>query len=144
MGRPIFKSHYFNVDPEKYFYPGSAIKMPVAILALEKLNALNINGLTRKTAMLADSVRQQQSNAHLDTTTPDHTPTIERYIEKIFIANDHDAYNRLYEFLGQQYINERLRSIGAFNNSKIVHRLGSNDIIAEDDRQYQQGQIRCW
>jgi hypothetical protein len=35
---PSFKSYYFNVDSTKYFYPASTVKLPVALLALQKIN----------------------------------------------------------------------------------------------------------
>jgi hypothetical protein len=133
-GFPIFKSYSYQVDSEKYFYPGSSVKLPVAILALEKLNELKMDDLDWNTAMLVDSLRPPQSNAWVDSTTHDLKPTIKRYIEKIFSVSDNDAYNRLYEFLGQQYINERLRKIGAFTNSKITHRLESPSFNDDDNR----------
>src|SRR5689334_13849841 len=34
---PVFKNYYFNIDPGQYFYPASTVKMPTAILALQKL-----------------------------------------------------------------------------------------------------------
>src|SRR5580765_3761064 len=41
---PSFKNYYFNVDPNKYFYPASTVKMPIALLALQKLNELRLPG----------------------------------------------------------------------------------------------------
>src|SRR4051794_31650489 len=34
---PVFKNYYFNVNPQKYFYPASTVKMPVALMALQRL-----------------------------------------------------------------------------------------------------------
>ena len=39
-------------------------------------------------------------------------PTIAHYIKKILLVSDNDAFNRLYEFLGQQYINTTLHQMG--------------------------------
>ena len=39
-----FKSFTYNVDNNKYFYPASTVKMPVAILALQRLNEINASG----------------------------------------------------------------------------------------------------
>jgi hypothetical protein len=49
-------------------------------------------------------------------------PSIEHYIKKILLISDNDAFNRLYEFLGQEYINTSLASKG-FRNTGILHRL---------------------
>ncbi len=52
---PVFKTFQSNVDTNRYFYPASAVKMPIAFLAIEKLNNLNIEGLDKYTTMLTDS-----------------------------------------------------------------------------------------
>src|SRR5258705_7602327 len=38
---PSFKNYYLNVDPHRYFNPASVVKMPLAFLSLEKLNAMH-------------------------------------------------------------------------------------------------------
>ena len=47
--RPSFTSYTYGVDPARYFYPASTVKLPTALLALEKVNDLAIPGLTRDT-----------------------------------------------------------------------------------------------
>jgi hypothetical protein len=49
---------------------------------------------------------------------------MEDEIYKIFTISDNQASNRLFEFLGQDYINEKLDKKG-FKNSRIVHRLST-------------------
>jgi hypothetical protein len=128
--RPSFTSFYFNVDSARYFYPASTVKMPVALLALEKLNALGIEHLDMHTAMLTDSAYSGQSAALEDTTSESRMPSIAHYIKKIFLVSDNDAFNRLYEFVGQQRINERLKEMG-YEQSRIVHRL--NIFLSEEE-----------
>ena len=36
-GKPVFTDHSYHVDPNNYYYPASTVKLPVAILALQKL-----------------------------------------------------------------------------------------------------------
>ena len=102
-----FTSYTYNVDPSKYFYPASTVKMPV---------------------------RPNQTPSFVDETTESRQPNIERYIQKLFAVSDNNAYNRLYEFLGQDYINQTLRSKGAFTNSIINHRLSIPNLTPEDNR----------
>lgn len=52
---PSFKTHSYLVDSNQYFYCASLVKLPVSILALEKLNRLGLPGLTRQSPMLTDS-----------------------------------------------------------------------------------------
>jgi hypothetical protein len=59
----------------------------------------------------------------MDTTAVDSLPTIAHYAKKILVVSDNDAYNRLYEFLGQDYINEQLQKKG-YGSTQIFHRLG--------------------
>jgi len=46
---PSFTTHKFRVNPHEYFYPASTVKLPMAALALEKINKLSIPGLTSTT-----------------------------------------------------------------------------------------------
>src|SRR6266513_5734400 len=54
-GKAKFTDHYFNYNPGKYFYPASTVKLPVAILALQKLNKLKIPGLDKNTTMITEA-----------------------------------------------------------------------------------------
>jgi cell division protein FtsI/penicillin-binding protein 2 len=121
---------------DKYFYPASTVKMPVAILALQYINELNEQGIDIKPtdALVQYAQRPEQSDAIVDSTTTDKRPSIERYIEKIFAVSDNDAYNRLYEFLGPDYINQSLKKIGVFSTSTISHRVGVGGYNPEDNR----------
>jgi len=120
--RPSFKSFEYNVDPSTYFYPASTVKLPTVALALEKLNRLDRPGLKRDTTMLTLSAADYQTEAKRDKSSPTGLPSIAHYARKILLVSDNDAYNRLYEFLGQQELNESLRD-KAYNNTRIVHRL---------------------
>lgn len=124
--RPHFKSFSYRINPEWYFYPASTVKLPTAIFALEKLNELNIGGLTRKSTMITDSAFNGQTSVVKDPTAPDSLPTIEHYIKKILLVSDNDAYNRLYEFLGREELNLKLRKNGLIE-SRILNRLAIGD-----------------
>ena len=118
---PHFTTYSFNVDTARYFYPASTVKFPVAVLALEKLNEINNPRVTKHTPIYHDSVYSGQSRVKSDTTSEGGAPSIAHYIKKIFVASDNDAFNRLYEFIGQKEINEKLREKGY--HTRIVHRL---------------------
>lgn len=119
---PHFKNYYFHVSAGKYHNPASTVKLPVAVLALEKLQSLRSKGVDRNTTMLTDSTRSGQINVHVDTTAASGLPSIGHYVKEIFLISDNDAYNRLYEFVGQQRINERLQQMG-YKNTRIVRRF---------------------
>ncbi|WP_111668961.1 serine hydrolase [Algoriphagus litoralis] len=131
---PLMTTYEFNLDDERYFYPASTVKLPIAILALEWLEEQNIEGLTAKTIMLTDSVRPSQFPALVDSTSESGLPSIGHYIKKILLVSDNDAYNRLYELLGQDYINQKLKEKG-LNQTMINHRL-SMPMSPEENRQF--------
>ena len=43
---PSFTSYTYRLNEDEYFYPASTVKLPAAALALEKINALDLDGLT--------------------------------------------------------------------------------------------------
>ncbi|WP_157494163.1 serine hydrolase [Fulvivirga imtechensis] len=119
---PSFQSFYYNFDPDRYFYPASTVKMPVAFMALEKLNKMKVPGVDKYAAMLTDSAYSGQTAVLKDSTAATGLPAIAHYIKKLFIVSDNDAYNRLYEFVGQQEVNNKLKAKG-YDDSRIIHRL---------------------
>jgi hypothetical protein len=119
---PHFTSYSYGLNKTDYFYPASTVKLPAAILALEKLNNLQITGLNKYTSLKIDSAFSHQTSVNTDSTSENNLPSIAHFIKQIFLVSDNDAYNRLYEFLGQQYLNETLWKKG-FGDAKIIRRL---------------------
>jgi len=119
---PSFKTFTYEVNPSRYFYPASTVKLPTVALALEKLNHLKKPGLDRDTAMLTGSAASFQTESRTDETSPTGLPSVAHYARKILLVSDNDAFNRLYEFVGPQEINRSLRKKG-FIDTRIVHRL---------------------
>lgn len=131
--QPTFTSHSFGLNKTHYFYPASTVKLPAAILALEKLNRPELENVNIHTYLQIDSARASQSAVFDDPSAQDGKPSIGHYIKKIFLVSDNDAYNRLYEFLGQQYFNEALWEKG-YKDVKMVRRLESRG--TPDDQRF--------
>ncbi|GGW72724.1 serine hydrolase [Alishewanella tabrizica] len=125
--------YHYQVDPSRYFYPASTVKLPLAALALQWLAEQQIPHLTEDSVMLTDTARAPQTVAHQDPTAPSGLPSISHYIKKILLVSDNDASNRLYELLGQEYINEQLLQKG-LSNTVINHRLSVP--FSDDDNRY--------
>jgi len=118
-------SHFsFRSNPNEYFYPASLVKIPLAVIALEKLNDLNIPELDKYTRLKIDSAYTCQSTVISDASSPDGFPSIAHYIKKMFLVSDNDAYNHLYEFTGPELLNQRLASL-SYKNARITHRFKS-------------------
>ncbi|WP_228713748.1 serine hydrolase [Arundinibacter roseus] len=119
---PKFTTYRYNVDRNAYFYPASTVKLPAVLLALEKLNQLKIPGVDKETPMITEAARPEQTAALTDTTAENGLPSVAHYARKILLASDNDAFNRLYEFIGQEDFNERLRAKG-YQDVRMRHRL---------------------
>ncbi len=105
----VFQEHSFQLDSLHYFYPASTVKFPAAVLSLEKLTELN--------------------RSHLDHYLVEGDTTIYNFagtINEIFAVSDNEANNRLFEFIGSDYINNNLKSKGV-HSLRILHRLSTSD-----------------
>ncbi len=118
-GLPSFTSYKYHVDSTNYFYCASLVKLPCSILALEKLNELHLD---KNTTMFTDSANACQHAVYKDTTSIIGLPSIGQYIKRMCLISDNVAYGRVYEFLGVDYIHNRLAELG-YKNMRIVHRF---------------------
>jgi hypothetical protein len=109
---PHFKDYSYRLNPNEYFYPASTVKFPLSVLALEKLNDLKIIGLNKATTAIYDSVTARQEIIYNNPYAIDGRQTIEQAIKEVLVVSDNNAANRLYEFLGQEYIHSQLANKG--------------------------------
>jgi hypothetical protein len=100
----------YNVDNEEYFYPASTVKLPIALLAIEKVNESKF--ITLDTPFRVENESEKY--------------TLRDEIFKMFVISDNKSFNRIFEFLGQDYINGKLNALG-FKNTTIFHRLSVVD-----------------
>lgn len=121
-GTPSFTDYHLDVDDNRYFYPASTVKLPVAILALQKLNELNIPGLNKDTRMLIGQEANGTAIQPAIGQTGEGTGSVAYDIKQILLVSDNNAFNRLYDFLGQEYINRSLHAMG-YKDVQIIHRL---------------------
>lgn len=127
--KPHFTDYTFNVNSGKYFYPASTVKLPASLLAMEKLNEIKIAGVNKYTTMTTDSSDNSQEIVLKNSGNKDGRPTVADHIKKIFLVSDNNAFNQLYELLGQDYFNRRLLRKG-YKTADIRHRL--NIFLTED------------
>lgn len=116
----VFKDYSLRANHKEYFYPASTVKFPVALLAAEYV--ANFPELTIDTPYSIE----KDSIAH----------TIAKDINQIFAISDNEAYNRLYELLGRDYINTRLQELG-LKHTRIAHRLSTPNASVNTRRKIQ-------
>jgi hypothetical protein len=122
VNQPSLTNYYYHVDSLQYFNPASTVKLPLALLSLEKLHTLKKYGVDMHTAMQIDSSYSGQSAMLRDSTSENGFPSIAHFIKKVFLISDNIAYNRLYEFLGQETINRRFHAMG-YPDFRITRRF---------------------
>jgi hypothetical protein len=109
-GRISFQDYQYNVNSKNYFYPASTVKLPIALLAVEKLNSMNLT---------TDSIHfrfdEKRSSLHF-----------QKEISKLFALSDNDAANNLIEFTGFDYINSKMKEKGLVPFS-LNHRLSTTN-----------------
>lgn len=143
-----FHDFYYQVDAERYFYPASTVKLPMAAAALEKINLLGLPRLTAHTP-------------YLTTATPldmgyqaGQASSVAADIEKMLTLSSNTAFNRLYQFTGPCTLQAMLAAKG-YEHTEIRHQLGLPDIgsgqmdtapcqfVAGDTVIYEQPGIHC-
>jgi hypothetical protein len=105
-----FIDHSFQLEDSVYFYPASTVKFPIAVLALEKVSRNDNFTLNTRFYVEGDTLET----------------TVANEVIKIFAVSDNQANNRLFEFMGQDDINDRLASKG-IGPVRIAHRLSTDN-----------------
>lgn len=98
------------------------IKLPIALLACEALAAAGGDGQTRIVLAAPPETGEW---------TGDEPPaeSFDRCLRRVFVVSDNIAYNRLYEWLGQDAVHARLAELG-WPNVRAIARIGSTDVQA--------------
>lgn len=130
LNQPHFTSHGFGLDSSSYFYPASTIKLPIAVMALEKLQDLKSYKVNKFTTVFHDSAFSGQRPIRFDPSAETGLPSMAQYIRKVLMVSDNNASNALYEFLGQQEANDRVRKKGY--HIRVLHRLSRAATIEEN------------
>jgi hypothetical protein len=126
---PHFTQHTYHLNPRQYFNPASLVKLPVALLSLEKLHTLPAS-INKSTIMSTGTAGRCQTPVPFATPADsDRQATVGNYIKRMLLVSDNLAYNRLYEFLGQKPLNDRLQQLG-YPGSRIVRRFAPCDTAA--------------
>lgn len=117
-GKPTIKDYSFRLKPEEYFYPASLVKLPVAALALERLNNMKLEEVDKNTPLFTNP---KYSGLGMDSVK---YPSVADNILQMMVVSDNYAFNRVYDFLGQEYIHLRLFQKG-YTNTRVIQRMST-------------------
>ncbi len=126
-GVPTLERHSFDAGPE-YFYPASSVKTCAAIAAalrLRETEATVSGGLPYGllTPLRFHPLFEGESIEEEDATNLDGgTLNLGHAMRKVFLVSDNVAFNHLYEFAGNAYLNRAMGSAG-LDSTRIFHRL---------------------
>ena len=105
-----FKDFTHNLDARTYFYPASTIKLPIAILALEKLNTITNTSVNTDYQIEGNKNKLKFSEE----------------ISKVFAVSDNVASTNLFEFIGFDDLNQMMKEKG-LSPFRMSHRLSGAD-----------------
>ena len=135
-GKPELVSHGWRLGAE-YFYPASTVKLFGAVAALERMRELQSTsapGLTVDTPLAFYGSRR---GGAMLTSDPDNVAdgklTLRHLIRESLIVSDNESFNRLFEFVGHDRLNERMWRAG-LASTRISHRLSIKMSILENRR----------
>lgn len=132
-GIPSLKAYTYNKKDARYFYPATAVELAIAMLALQKLHELPFPAIDMNSSMITEAAFSGQTAQYNDPNTPEGRPSIAQYIKEMLLGDDEHAFNRLYEFLGQDYINNQLAAKG-YSSAQVLQRLGIS--LTEDENRH--------
>jgi len=125
LGLPKFERHTFQENSKQYFYPASTVKLPVAILALQKIRKLQSQGIPIKADTPFTILYSENVIKKTDSTHPKNKLTIAHLIKKIFLVSDNMAFNYLFDFIGRDDANKAIHNIG-ITNFNLSHKFSDS------------------
>jgi hypothetical protein len=116
----------YSLDADKYYYYcASMVKMPACALTMEKINNLAQYRVDMLDSLGVDSIGcTELTPQSMMLGTP--YSCLGHYIKEMFMLSNNYAFNPVYDFLGQQYFQERLHQIG-LNSAVISNRFAGCD-----------------
>jgi hypothetical protein len=110
----------------EYFYPASTVKLCAAVAAFERFNAVARSTYVKispDTPLALYPLFEGEKLETDDATNLDGGKlTLAHLIRRMLIVSDNDAFNDLYDFCGQKWLNERMWRAG-LRSVRISHRL---------------------
>ena len=152
LGKPLFEEFSYNLDKNYYYYPASTVKLPISILAIQKINYLKDKGfeISINTPFIVIDSKNDLISINNDFNYENEVLSVANCIKKIFLYSDNDCYNYLFDFLGKDEINHQLQKKG-LKNTQIYHKFLKNSdnlnswrflFISNRDTIYNQNSIK--
>jgi hypothetical protein len=118
----------YRGDQKEYLYPASIVKLPTALMTLEEFNEIQKK---TPTVLMNSTIKFIQKKGCLTTANQIkignrmYPTNLDVLIKMMLAVSDNDAYNRLFDFVGQQKLNSRMFELG-YNKAKIIRKFVLN------------------
>lgn len=139
-GMPVINTFRWHSDSLRFFC-SEPVHLPMAILALNKMSGYRTAGIDKSTTMITEAENEDQSPAYNDPRWPGGRPSLERYITNMLLLHEESSFNRVYEFLGQAWIQQeffkrgyRIRYSGRLEEESDEASRRTNPIVFYDER----------
>ena len=125
LGQTEFSNFQFQLNDEKYFYPASTIKLPIAVMALSKINELRSEGLN---ISIKSKIQLTLINNKKEIIIKDSITSFQNLIADVFLISDNSASNVLIDFIGYNYFNSSMNDSG-FKNTYLNHKFNPDPFV---------------
>ena len=130
-GRPDLRRFGYRVDAE-YFYPASSIKLGAAVTALHTIEELQAVHHSVDLLAVPLTIAPLFPGDPAQTNDPSNLEggqiTLAHELRKLALVSDNDAFNRLFDLVGHEHLNENLHALG-LESVVINHRLSESRAV---------------
>ena len=113
----LWQRNAWRLTPRRWFSTASVAKLPIALLACEKIAALGLD------LSAAIGFNQPPIGGEWPAGEPDFEP-LARSLTRIFTVSENPPFNRLYDFMGVDAMHARLGQLG-YPSARLISRMSS-------------------
>ena len=125
LGQTEFTDFQFQLNDQKYFYPASTIKLPIAVMTLSKINELRAVG---SNISLKSKINLSLINNKKEIIVKDSITSFQNLIADVFLVSNNSASNVLIDFIGYNYFNSSMSNLG-FENTYLNHKFNPDPFV---------------
>lgn len=131
IGQPDLQRYGYRVDAE-YFYPASSIKLGAAVTSLQTIEQLQAAHHSADLLAVPLTIAPLFPGDPAQTNDPGNLDgghiTLAHELRKLALVSDNDAFNRLFDLVGHEHLNDNLHALG-LDSVVINHRLSESRAV---------------
>ena len=127
-GKVALETVTFRTDIKEYLYPASIVKLPTLLVTMEEFNKIKEKQPLIEYKSTIKFVKDKgclPSMNQIKIGNRIFPASLDVLSKQVLAVSDNDAYNRLFDFCGQQTLNRRLKELN-FNQGKIIRKFVLN------------------